>query len=82
MLDYIDERKERFGVESICAVLKDAGVQTAPSTYNASKRPPLRRAVNDAETLKEIERVHDENHGVYGVRKAYAQLGREGGVGG
>ncbi|MBL7502540.1 IS3 family transposase [Frankia sp. CNm7] len=83
VLDYIDRHKERFGVEPICAVLRDAGVQIAPSTYYASKkRAPSRRAVTDAETIKEIERVHGENYGVYGVRKVYAQLGREGGVDG
>jgi putative transposase len=64
-------------------VLKDACIQIAPSTYYASKkRSPSRRAATDAETLKEIERIHTDNYGVYGVRKVYAQLAREGGVGG
>jgi putative transposase len=64
-------------------VLKDADVPIAPSTYYASKsRPPSKRAITDAETTGEIERVHRENYGVYGIRKVWAQLGREGGVGG
>jgi putative transposase len=64
-------------------VLKDAAVPIAPSTYYASKaRPPSRRSVTDAETTREIERVHRENYGVYGIRKVWAQLGREGGVAG
>jgi putative transposase len=64
-------------------VLKDAGVQIAPSTYYAArKRPPSARAVTDEATVKEIRRIHSENYGVYGVRKVYAQLGREGGVDG
>ncbi|TCJ31731.1 IS3 family transposase, partial [Parafrankia sp. BMG5.11] len=64
-------------------MLKDAGVQVAPSTYYATrKRPPSARAVTDEETLKEIRRIHAENYGVYGVRKIFAQLDREGGVAG
>jgi putative transposase len=63
--------------------LKDAGVPIAPSTYHASKtRPPSARTLTDAENLKEIERVHRENFGVYGSRKVWAQLHREGGVNG
>ena len=55
----------------------------APSTYYASKtRPPSQRSVTDARTTEEIERVHRENYGVYGIRKVWAQLGREGGVDG
>jgi len=46
LVDYIDQHRDRFGVEPICAVLKDAGVQIAPSTYYAAKtRPPSARAV-------------------------------------
>jgi putative transposase len=64
-------------------VLKDADVPIAPSTYYASKtRPPSRRSITDAETTTEIERVHRDNYGVYGIRKVWAQLDREGGVGG
>jgi putative transposase len=63
--------------------LKDAAVPIAPSTYYASKtRPPSQRSVTDARTTEEIERVHRENYGVYGIRKVWAQLGREGGVDG
>ena len=55
----------------------------APSTYYASKtRPPSKRSITDAETIATIERVHRENYGVYGIRKVWAQLAREGGVDG
>lgn len=58
-------------------------MQIAPSTYYDNKtRPPSRRSITDAETLAEIRRVHKENYGVYGIEKVWAQLGREGGVGG
>jgi putative transposase len=63
--------------------LKDAAVPIAPSTYYASKiRPPSQRSITDAETTEEIARVHRDNYGVYGIRKVWAQLGREGGVDG
>lgn len=55
----------------------------APSTYYDNKtRHRSRRSITDAETTIEIERVHTENYGVYGVVKVWAQLGREGGVAG
>jgi putative transposase len=64
-------------------VLRDTNIPIAPSTYHASKtRPPSARSVSDATITKEIERVHAENYGVYGIRKVWGQLGREGGVGG
>jgi putative transposase len=75
---YIDGYRGRFGVEPICEVL-----QVAPSTYYAAKtRRPCRRRVRDEELRVEIRRVHAENFGVYGARKVWRQLNREGiGVG-
>ncbi len=79
MVVYIDEYKERFGVEPICAVLP-----IAPSTYYANKmqhRVPDRRsarAKRDAGLKLEIQRVWDDNFRVYGVRKVWRQLKREG----
>ncbi|WP_217695595.1 IS3 family transposase, partial [Pseudonocardia sp. Ae168_Ps1] len=62
-------------------MLKDAGIPIAPSAYYAAKtRPPPARAERDILVSAEIARVHAENYGVYGVRKVWAQLGREGGV--
>ncbi|MFF5985868.1 IS3 family transposase [Prauserella flavalba] len=70
---------KKLGVESICAVLKTTGVQVAPRTYwAAKKRAPSKRALRDAELVKEIQRVFVENYGVYGARKIHAQLNREG----
>ena len=74
MIAYIDEEKERFGVEPICKHL-----QVAPSTYyDAKSRPPSARAIRDEELKAEIERVHAENFGVYGARKVWRQMKREG----
>ena len=78
-MDYIDENKDEFGVEPICAVLKDAGVQVAPSTYyDVKSRPPSARSVSDAVLAARITAVHQGNYAVYGARKVHAQLVREG----
>jgi len=64
-------------------VLKDADIPIAPSTYYATKtRPVSARSLRDAEVTEAIERIHEENYGVYGIRKVWAALGREGGVAG
>ena len=74
MIAYIDRHKDRFGVEPICRVLP-----IAPSTYHhARRRPPSARAVRDARLKVEIGRVHQDNFGVYGARKVWRQLHREG----
>jgi len=53
-------------------------VQIAPSTFYAARaRPPSARAVRDEAVKAEISRVHEENYGVYGIRKVHAQLRRE-----
>jgi putative transposase len=71
---FIDAHRDRFGVQPICRTL-----QVAPSTYyTASSRPPSARALRDAELKVEITRVHKDNFEVYGVRKVWRQLGREG----
>jgi putative transposase len=76
---FIDEHREDYGVEPICRVLP-----IAPSTYRAHARriaDPSRlsdRAKRDAELRPEIRRVWDENFEVYGVRKVWRQLNREG----
>jgi putative transposase len=69
----------RWGVESICRQLTELGVLIAPSTYyDHINRQPSRRQVRD-ETLKaQITRVHAANYGVYGARKVWLALNREG----
>lgn len=76
---YIDEHREKLGVEPICEVLATAGLQVAPSTYYAARgRAPSVRAVNDERLKVEIARVHADNYSVYGIGKVHAQLGRDG----
>jgi putative transposase len=74
MIAYIDRNKDRYGVEPICRVLP-----IAPSTYHhARRRPSSARAVRDCQLKAEIARVHAEHFGVYGARKVWRQLHREG----
>ena len=86
IVEFIDEHKEEFGVEPICRVLREHGLQIAPSTYRAATtRPPSARAQRDAVVLEQIRAVHGDREigrGLYGVRKVHAQLRREGGVDG
>jgi len=78
MVSYIDEHRDRFGVEPICEVLP-----IAPSTYyehKAKQRDSDRRsdrAKRDDDLKSEIRRVWDENFQVYGARKVWLQLNRE-----
>jgi len=79
MTSFIDEHREVYGVEPICAELP-----IAPSTYYVHKGceadPDKRsdRAKQDAELILEILRVWQENFRVYGARKIWRQLKREG----
>ena len=84
-MKFIAEHKDRhegglrWGVESICATLTEHGCPVAPSTYyEAVGRPPSARAVRDQELGGQIVRVHAANYGVYGARKVWLQLNREG----
>ena len=74
MTRYIDTYRDRFGVEPICRAL-----QVAPSSYYAARcRPPSARASSDAELAPKILRVFNDNYQVYGARKLWKQLRREG----
>jgi putative transposase len=79
MVGFIDEHREQFGVEPICAVLP-----IAPSLYYALKareRDPQRRparAQRDEGLGEHVQRVWREHREVYGVRKVWKQLRREG----
>jgi len=80
MVSFIDEHREEYGVESICAMLP-----IAPSTYyeaKARQRDPSRRserAKRDERLCPEVRRVHAESHrGAYGQYKIWRQLNKEG----
>lgn len=79
MIAFIDGHRCAYGAEPICRVLP-----IAPSTYydhQAKRADPSRlsaRARRDGELRPEIKRVFDDNFGVYGVRKVWHQMRREG----
>jgi putative transposase len=79
MVTFIDEHRSTHGVEPICAALP-----IAPSTYyerKARQADPERlssRARRDLELQPEIQRVWEKNFRVYGARKVWRQLNREG----
>jgi putative transposase len=74
MIHFVDQFRERFGVEPICQVLA-----IAPSSYYAARaRPPSARAEREAALAPLVERVYDEHYAVYGARKVWRQLLREG----
>lgn len=79
MIAFVDEHRKGHGVESICKVLP-----IAPSTYHdhVAKRADAgklsARARQDALLRPEVHRIFEENFHVYGVRKVWRQLKREG----
>lgn len=79
MVEFIDQHRQNYGVESICAQLP-----IAPSTYYQSlvcrDKPEKRsaRARRDEKLCQEIRRVWEANYSVYGYRKIWRQLLREG----
>ena len=81
MIAFIDDHRGAYGVEPICKVLP-----IAPSTYRAHaarRRDPTRLpawARRDDALVREVARVFDANFRVYGVRKVWRQLRREGHV--
>jgi putative transposase len=80
---FIDAHRVRFGVAPICRVLTEHGMPIAPETYYAHlRRPASDRALRDERVLVEIRRVYEASRCLYGARKVYHQLAREGGVDG
>ncbi|HFT8755502.1 TPA: IS3 family transposase [Escherichia coli] len=79
MMPLLDKLREQYGVGPLCSEL-----HIAPSTYYHCQQqrhhPDKRsaRAQHDDWLKREIQRVYDENHQVYGVRKVWRQLLREG----
>lgn len=82
VVQFIEAYKGRFGVVPICRVLSEHGCGIAPSSYYAFRgRAASLRAVRDAELLEQIRRVFADERigrGLYGARKVWRQLQREG----
>ncbi|WNZ10293.1 IS3 family transposase [Streptomyces sp. 11x1] len=82
LVAFIDEHKGRFGgVEPICRVLTDHDCKIAPSTYYAHRKrqdAPAARTVRDTELKPLIKEAYDTNYRVYGARKIWRHLNRQG----
>lgn len=79
IVDYIDEHKVEYGVGTICRVLTEHGCKIATSTYyDHTHRQASARAVRDEELCEQVAAVHAENYGVYGARKVWLAMNREG----
>ena len=76
MIRFVNEHRDRFGVELICQVLRPAvrGFFTSRGYRAAVGRAPSARQLQDDLLVPEIARLHAENYGVYGRRKMHALM--------
>ncbi len=74
MVEYIDQHREVYGVEPICAVLPIA----SSTYYDNKKRPPSARAIRDAVMMPILLALFQANYKVYGVRKLWVAATRAG----
>ena len=84
-MDFIREYKDRtegglrWGVEPICTVLSEHGCKIAPSTYYEWKdKLPTARDKRDAVLTEHIRKAHADSRGIYGARKIWLALNRDG----
>lgn len=85
MIRFIDKYRNCFSVEFICKTLKNnraGGCITSRGYRQSTARGPSARRLRDAVLVERIGAVHRDNYGVYGVRKMWHALRREGIVNG
>lgn len=81
MIQFIDEYRNRFTIESICTTLKNnrEGGFIASRGYRQSKpRGMSARSLRGAALIERLRHVRADNYGVYGVRKTWQALGHGG----
>ncbi|MDO0929963.1 IS3 family transposase [Streptomyces sp. TG1A-8] len=82
LVAFIGEHRDRFGgVEPICRTLTEHDCKIALSTYYAYKKrlaAPSARTVRDTELKELIRQVYTDNYRVYGARKIWRELNRQG----
>jgi putative transposase len=82
VIQFVDDRRDRFGVAPICRVVSEHGCQITPSSYYAAKaRPPSARTLRDAELLERIETIfadRKKGRGLAGPGKVWHLLRRDG----
>ncbi|ORC20240.1 transposase [Rothia nasimurium] len=81
MIRFINEHRDRFSVEFICRTLtnhREGGFISSRCYRQVTSRGPSTRALRDVALVETIGRIHADNYGVYGVRKMWHALRREG----
>jgi putative transposase len=79
IVGFIDEYRQVYGVESICAVLREHGIQIAPRTYRKARfRAPAERDVADAYLENALRELAGSPEQMYGRRKMTRYLRRQG----
>ena len=81
MIRFIDEYRDRFSIEFICETLNThrvGGFITSRGYRQSKARGMSARSLRDAALVAHIAEVHEENFGVYGIRKMWHALRREG----
>lgn len=80
MIQFINEYRDRFGVEFLCRTLRAAvrGFLTSRGYRAAKKRRASARQLRDELLVSEVRRLHAKHYSVYGRRKMHALLKREG----
>ena len=81
MIRFIDEYRNRFTIEFICTTLKnnrEGGFITSRGYLQSKARGLSARRLRDGVLVERISAVHQDNYGVYGVRKMWHALRREG----
>lgn len=81
MISFIDEYRDHFGVEFICQTLRqhrEGGFISSRGYRQSKSRGSSARALRDQSLIKLICQIHEENYGVYGVRKMWHALVRAG----
>ena len=81
MIRFIDEHRNRFSVEFICQTLnkhREGGFLSSRGYRQSKARGLSSRAFRDAALVERITEVHKHNYGVYGIRKMWRVLRRQG----
>ncbi|AEX47716.1 transposase-like protein [Corynebacterium diphtheriae BH8] len=81
MIQFIDKYRDRFSVEFICTTLnthREGGFLTSRGYRQPKARGLSARSLRDATLVEHISEVHAANYGVYGIRKMWHALRREG----
>ncbi|WP_408924701.1 IS3 family transposase [Corynebacterium sp. YSMAA1_1_F7] len=81
MIRFIDEHRNRFSVEFICQTLnthREGGFLSSRGYRQSKARGLSSRAFRDAALVERITEVHKQNYGVYGIRKMWCVLRRQG----